>query len=203
MILYSIIALSGFFLNPALHRIMPVFWAKITATAVTLAVMSPFLKALIGWETVLPAFILNKASQIFCRLGFAPSKTGGGNPGESSAACSDYDRQIETVKHFFISNSKMAFLYHKLWNEKRSNRLPLLILTTIRLLILAAFIYTAGNQFLTPDPKIILPLTLITVLLLSQSRWLLNQYLKIETQFLENLKGDKNHPDSDSHSEKE
>lgn len=203
MILYSIIALSGFFLNPALHRIMPAFWAKIAATAVTLAVMSPFLKALIGWETVLPAFILNKASQIFCRLGFAPSKNGSGNPGESSAACSDYDRQIETVKHFFISNSKMAFLYHKLWNEKRSNRLPLLILTTIRLLILAAFIYTAGNQFLTPDPKIILPLTLITVLLLSQSRWLLNQYLKIETQFLENLKGDKNHPDSDSHSEKE
>ena len=203
MILYSILALSGYFLNPALHRVMPDFWGKITATVVTLAVMSPFLKALIGWETVLPAFILNKTSQLFCRLGLKSSNTSNENTDKEMPACTDYDRQIETVKHFFISNSKVALLYHKLWNEKRSNRLPLLILTTVRLLILAAFIYSAAYQLLTPDPKIILPLTIAVVLLLSQSQWLLHQYLKIETQFLENLKGDKSHSETENSPDKE
>ena len=203
MILYSILALSGYFLNPALHRVMPDFWSKITATVVTLAVMSPFLKALIGWETVLPAFILNKTFQLFCRLGLKSSNTSNENTDKEMPACTDYDRQIETVKHFFISNSKVALLYHKLWNEKRSNRLPLLILTTVRLLILAAFIYSAAYQLLTPDPKIILPLTIAVVLLLSQSQWLLHQYLKIETQFLENLKGDKSHSETENSPDKE
>lgn len=190
MILYSMIALSGYFLNPRVHQLMPDFWARIFVTLLTLAAMSPFLKALIGWETVLPAFILNKTSQIFCRLGFG-SKSDKTDKTTQTAQCGEYDQHIETVKHFFISNNKVAALYQKLWNEKKSNRLPLLILTMVRLLILAAFIYSAAYQFLTTNPRIILPLTLFIVLLLSQSRWLLNQYLKIETQFLENLKGDK------------
>ena len=182
---------------------MPDFWSKITATVVTLAVMSPFLKALIGWETVLPAFILNNTLQLLCRLVLTFSNSSNENSDIEMPACTDYDRQIETVKHFFISNSKVALLYHKLWNEKRSNRLPLLILTTVRLLILAAFIYSAAYQLLTPDPKIILPLTIAVVLLLSQSQWLLHQYLKIETQFLENLKGDKSHSETENSPDKE
>jgi len=46
------------------------------------------------------------------------------------------------------------------------------------------------HQFLTENPKVIFVLLLASVLLISRSKWLLEQYIKIENQFLDNLQGE-------------
>lgn len=202
MILYSIIALANYYLNPLIHRFLPDFWARVSVTLITLAVMSPFLKALIGWETVLPGFIHGKATNIICRLGNW-FKSDPQHPSvlrsieDKALSCLVGEDHIESVKNFFISNNKVAMLYHKLWTEKRSNRLPLLILTSLRLLILSLFIFYVVRTFLTANSKVTAFLVVFTIFLLSQSRWLLNQYMKIENQFLDNLHGDKPHQEHD------
>ena len=66
-----------------------------------------------------------------------------------------------------------------------------MVLTSFRLLIIAFFIVTVVHQFLTENPKVTLLLLVGSVLLLSRSKWLFNQYMKIENQFLNNLNGTK------------
>ena len=51
------------------------------------------------------------------------------------------------------------------------------------------FIVMAIHQFLTENPKVTLLMCLFSIFVLFQSRWLINQYMKIESQFLNNLKG--------------
>ena len=96
----------------------------------------------------------------------------------------------ERVKNLFISNNRIARISAVLWYSRKSNRIPLLILTSFRLLVVAFFIVTAVHQFLTENPKVILILLISSILLIMQSKWLLNQYLKMENQFLDNLKGE-------------
>ena len=96
----------------------------------------------------------------------------------------------EMVKELFISNGRIARISAVLWYSRKSNRIPLLILTSFRLLVVAFFIVTAVHQFLTENPKVILILLIASILLIMQSKWLLNQYLKMENQFLDNLKGE-------------
>ena len=86
---------------------------------------------------------------------------------------------------------------------KKANRLPLIILTSFRILVSAFFIVTVVHTFLSENPKITLILLILTILSVSRSRWLLDQYLKIETQFLNNLKGRntaENTPEENTHS---
>ena len=99
----------------------------------------------------------------------------------------------ENEKDFFISNNRIAALYYKLWKARRINRLPLIVLTSFRLILVAFFIVTVVHQFLTEDTRVTLLLAVLSIFLLSQSRWLLSQYMKIESQFLENLNGYKHH----------
>ena len=51
------------------------------------------------------------------------------------------------------------------------------------------FIITVFHTFLTEDARISLLLLLVSVIVLAQSKWLLTQYMKIEAQFLANLRG--------------
>ena len=95
----------------------------------------------------------------------------------------------EALKHFSISNDQVANAYCKLWKAKKTNRLPLLLLTSFRMLIVCFFIMTVVHHFLTENTKVILLLVIISIVLLSQSKWLLSQYMKMENQFLNNLKG--------------
>ena len=101
--------------------------------------------------------------------------------------------EVENEKDFFISNNKIAALYYKLWKARRINRLPLIVLTSFRLILVAFFIVTVVHQFLTEDTRVTLLLAVLSIFLLSQSRWLLSQYMKIESQFLENLNVYKHH----------
>ena len=72
---------------------------------------------------------------------------------------------------------------------KKANRLPLIVLTSFRILVSSFFIVTVVHKFLTENPKVTFLLLLLTIFSVSRSRWLLDQYLKIEAQFLSNLKG--------------
>ena len=201
MILYTIIGLSGYVVKPFVNNIFSGFPARLIVTVITFALMSPFLKALIGWEAILPSLLKDKLASAFCRM--LPVK-------DKDSVKTSITRKIEekigfcnvaeeqgSNKNFFISNNKVANLYHKLWMAKKINRLPLMVLTSFRLLIIAFFIVTVVHQFLTENPKVTLLLLAGSVLLLSQSKWLFNQYMKIENQFLNNLNGQKKHPETE------
>ena len=89
-----------------------------------------------------------------------------------------------------ISKDKISQIYTQLWFTNKSNRPSLLILTSIRLLFVSFFIVTAVHMFLTENPKFIFLMLLLSVWLLTHSKWLLKQYIKIENRFLDNLHGD-------------
>ena len=103
----------------------------------------------------------------------------------------------ESLKSFFVSNAQAAKIYYQLWRSKKANRLPLIVLTSFRLLVVAFFIVTVVHQFLTENQKVTLILLVASVALISRSKWLLSQYLKMEAQFLDNLKGSAPEKDDD------
>ena len=96
-----------------------------------------------------------------------------------------------TVKNLLVgTEDRITRIYNDLWSANKSNHLPLLTLVSFRLLVMSFFIVTAAHQFLTENPKFIFLMLLATIFLITRSKWLLNQYLKIENQFLDNLKGE-------------
>lgn len=197
MILYTIIILSANFIRPVVQALLPNLGGRIVTTAVTLIMMAPFLKALIGWEAILPRFLTRAVKKSFCLLRRGKTAEEAEKGGvvkkleEHFDFCSGWSESAENVRNFFISNSILAKIYYKLWMAKKSNRLPLILMTSFRLLVISFFIVTVVHQFLTENYKVTLLLLAGTVLLLAQSRWLLNQYMKMEAQFLANLRGRK------------
>lgn len=197
MILFTIIGLSAYFVKPFIHSLMPNLVARITVTAITLLFMSPFLKAMIGWETVLPIFAREKFADILCKFsrrknaeGEEPQKSIINKIEEKFGLCSLYDQALNE-KNFFISNHNVAAVYYKLWTAKKLNRLPLMMMTSFRLIMVLFILSTVVHQFLTENTKVTWGLVIISIMVLSQSRWLFNQYMKIENQFLQNLRGEK------------
>ena len=193
IILFAIIGFSTHFIRPYIRPILPDILCRIFMTLLTFALMSPFLKALIGWELVLPTFF-NSFINIFIgrfRRHTTRKKTiiEKNNNQPSLVSENKISANIENIKSIFISNASIAKIYYQLWRAKKSNRLPLIVMTSFRLLVLSFFIVTVVYQFLTENPKVILIFLIVTVALLSRSRWLLSQYLKIERQFLSNLHG--------------
>lgn len=198
MILFTIMGLSNLFIKPFIHGILPNLAARITVTAVTLLIMSPFLKAMIGWETILPIFVREKVAEVFCVFSRKDEKEKKHNSiiskmEEKLGLCSIYDQAL-AEKNFFISNHSAAAVYYKLWTAKKINRLPLMLMTSFRLIMVLFIISTVVHQFLTENTKVTWALVIISIMVLSQSRWLFNQYMKIENQFLSNLRGEDEKP---------
>ena len=189
MINYAVIGFANYFVRPWVHQYLPNMTARAVVTVITLLLMSPFLKALIGWETILPVVLaekmrpLSEMSQKLCRFSFCKSKVVQ-KVKDTLSVC-----ETENLKNLFISNNQVATVYYKLWKAKKANRLPLLFLTSFRMLIVCFFIMTVVHQFLTENNKVIFGLVIISLVMLSQSRWLFEQYMKIEKQFLDNLNG--------------
>lgn len=189
MINYAVIGFANYFVRPWVHQYLPNMTARAVVTVITLLLMSPFLKALIGWETILPVVLaekmrpLSEMSQKMCRFSFCKSKVVQ-KVKDTLSVC-----ETENLKNLFISNNQVATVYYKLWKAKKANRLPLLFLTSFRMLIVCFFIMTVVHQFLTENNKVIFGLVIISLVMLSQSRWLFEQYMKIEKQFLDNLNG--------------
>lgn len=202
VILYAIVILVNRIVRPYAMQFLPNVPMRISVTLVALLLMAPFLKALIGWDMIVPG-LFNK---LLVKLHLKTP------PLSAEEQCKDEDLPVnekcvpssqsliknvlqdnkETVKNLFVSNSRIAKIYAVLWYARKANRLPLLILTSFRLLLVAFFIVSTVHQFLTENPRVILLLLIGSVLLIMQSKWLLNQYLKIENQFLDNLKGEEN-----------
>ena len=88
-----------------------------------------------------------------------------------------YDQALNE-KNFFISNHNVAAVYYKLWTAKKLNRLPLMMMTSFRLIMVLFILSTVVHQFLTENTKVTWGLVIISIMVLSQSRWLFNQYLK-------------------------
>lgn len=194
MILFTIMGLSSLFIKPFIHGMLPNLAARICVTAITLLIMSPFLKAMIGWETILPIFVREKVAEALCFFSRREEKEKNhksivSKMEEKLGLCSIYDQAL-AEKNFFISNHSAAAVYYKLWTAKKINRLPLMLMTSFRLIMVLFIISTVVHQFLTENPKVTWALVIISIMVLSQSRWLFNQYMKIENQFLHNLRGE-------------
>lgn len=202
IILYSILAFS-IAIRPLIREIIPYrIVVNIFMTTFTFLLMAPFLKALIGWNIVTTKFIKDKLSWIFpkkqaeeielavkCAKDDATLEST--TQGENNI-CAKLDSKTIRLRNFFSGKTQISKIYYKLWMAKKANRLPLIILTSFRILVSAFFIVTVVHTFLSENPKLTLILLFLTILSVSRSRWLLDQYLKIETQFLNNLKGQKN-----------
>ena len=195
MILSTILGISKYFINPFVHEKLPDLPARLVVTAVTLIIMAPFLKALIGWETILPIYFKEKIAHIACKFARKHKreeiKRNLMQKLEEKYGFCHIHNGIEGAKNFFVSNQKIAALYFKLWNAKKLNRLPLMVLTSFRLLVVVFFIVITIHQFLTDNPKVTMLMLMFSIVVLFQSKWLFNQYMKIEKQFLANLSGRK------------
>ena len=97
------------------------------------------------------------------------------------------DTETSGFHNFLLGKSQASKIYYKLWKTKKTNRLPLIILTSFRILVSSFFIVTVIHQFLSENAKLTMALLLITIFFVFKSRWVLEQYLKIEQQFLHNL----------------
>ncbi|MBR7159131.1 MAG: cation:proton antiporter [Alphaproteobacteria bacterium] len=91
------------------------------------------------------------------------------------------------LRALLLSRNNMPELFFTLWLEKKTNRLPLIMLMSFRIVIAAFFVMVVVHQLLTIHSGVIIALVLLTLVVLSRSRWLFSQYMKIETQFLMNL----------------
>ena len=190
MINYTVLAIVNYFIKPFVHQYLPNMLARGTVTIIALLLMAPFLKALIGWETILPEYINEKISPLKNKINeIWTNKLHKNKVVQKVEETIHVCEHSEALKHFSISNDQVANAYCKLWKAKKANRLPLLFLTSFRMLIVCFFIMTVVHHFLTENTKVILVLVILSVILLSQSKWLLGQYMKMEQQFLSNLKG--------------
>ena len=194
-ILYSIIILATIF-RPYLREIIPYrIPANIILTSLTFLLMAPFLKALLGWNVITTKFIKENLSWLFSKKQTEEAEQAihcidtPQAPKQQENICTSHDEKSVRLRNFFSEQNHIAKIYYRLWMAKRANRLPLIMLTSFRILVCSFFIVTVVHKFLSENNKITLILLVLTIFFISRSKGLLDQYLKIETQFLKNLKG--------------
>ena len=197
IILYTIIIFANQSIRPLAAKWLPNVPMRILVTTIVLIIMAPFLKALIGWNMIVPEIIRDILVKMHLKKPETVEKICDEHtisekcmPTSKTMLNDILNENKERVKNLFISNSRIARISAVLWYSRKSNRIPLLILTSLRLLVVAFFIVTAVHLFLTENPKVILILLIGSIFLIMQSKWLLNQYLKMENQFLDNLNGE-------------
>ncbi len=84
-------------------------------------------------------------------------------------------------------NSDLARIYLTLWHKRISNRLPLIMCTVLRMLIIVMFIMVVINHLFTKDFYVTYALMGLIVAILYKSTWLSKKYKSMERQFLSNL----------------
>jgi len=197
LILYAIIALFSEVVRPFAVNYLPNIPMRIILTFAVLICMSPFLKGLIGWNLV----IIDSINHFLIKIHLKKPNTNelpiceDGQLNDCTPSSQSLFKNVlkdnkETLKNLLISNERIAKIYAVLWYARPVNRLPLLILTSFRLLLVMFFIMTAVHQFLTENTKVTFVLLIISIFTISRSQWLLDQYLKMEKQFLHNLNGE-------------
>ena len=194
LILYAVLAFFSQVVQP-LTRLC--FTKRIVLTLLVLVIMSPFLKGLTGRNMVLTEgfykFLIKiglKKTPIlpFCKEGENQNCT----PTSKSLFKGALTKNKDKIKTLLISDERVAKIYAVLWYARYANRLPLLILTSCKLFLVVFFILTALHRFLTKNTEVSFILLAVLLFMISRSGWLFRQYLKIEKQFLHNLKGKSN-----------
>lgn len=205
-ILTAIIVCVNLWIRPYALKWLPNILARLLTTAITLLLMSPFLKGLVGWNN-LPS---GKIKTFFDKITI-PEKIKELQPKIKLLRNNKTPNSGNIVKkHVFmmpqhlktvikentdsvkniISKDRISRIYTDLWFANKTNRVALLIFTSFRMLIVSFFIVTTVHLFLTENPKVIFLLLLATIWMIMRSKWLLNQYIKIESRFLDNLNGE-------------
>jgi hypothetical protein len=205
-ILTAIIVCVNLWIRPYALKWLPNILARLLTTIITLLLMSPFLKGLVGWNN-LPS---GKIKTFFDKITI-PEKIKELQPKIKLLRNNQTPNSENIVKkHVFmmpqhlktvikentdsvkniISKDRISRIYTDLWFANKTNRVALLIFTSFRMLIVSFFIVTTVHLFLTENPKVIFLLLLATIWMIMRSKWLLNQYIKIESRFLDNLNGE-------------
>ena len=194
LILYAIIGFFSQVVRPFITPYLPNILMRILITTAVLLSMSPFLKGLIGWNLV----VLDVIGKALVKLHLKKAPMQDYCEKQNQTECINTSHTLfkdtlknnrETLKNLLISNERISKIYTVLWHAKPANRLPLLILTSFRLILVMFFIMTAVHQFLTENVNVAFILLMATLVIITRSQWLLDQYLKIEKQFLHNLNG--------------
>ncbi len=186
MINYALIGFGKYLIKPVVYWLLPNIPARITVTFLTLLMMSPFLKALLGWETLLPQAFREKIPNVTVLKKILFSKL---THHQIVQKVEETISEKTNILNMFGFHDRLGKIYYRLWMEKKNNRPILILLTSFRLLIVCFFVMTVVHQFLTENPKVISVLVFLSVIVLTRSKWLFTQYNKIETQFFDNLNG--------------
>ena len=91
------------------------------------------------------------------------------------------------LKDLLFNKNSRPELISMLWFKRKSNRLPLMVLFSLRVLVAMIFILLVLFQFLPLHPLFLVFIALIIAATIHSNDWLLGQYLKIEASFLINL----------------
>lgn len=78
-------------------------------------------------------------------------------------------------------------LFTSLWLKKRANRLPLIVLSAVRVILTASIAMIPISVLFEINPAYLFILVIIAVLIAGKSSFLSTAYLRLETQFLRNL----------------
>lgn len=78
-------------------------------------------------------------------------------------------------------------LFTSLWLKKRANRLPLIVLSAIRIILIATIAMIPISVLFEINPAYLFIFIIIAVLIAGKSNFLSTAYLRLETQFLRNL----------------
>ena len=186
MINYALIGVGKYLIKPGVYLVLPNVPARIVVTGLTLMIMAPFLKALLGWETLLPQALREKVPNVSLVKEVLFSKY---LKHQLVQKMEETITEKTNLLNMFSFHDRLEKIYYRLWTEKKANRPILVLLTSFRVLIVCFFVMTVVHQFLTENPKVISVLVLLSVIILSRSKWLFIQYNKIETQFFDNLNG--------------
>lgn len=186
MINYALIGVGKYLIRPFIHLMLPNVAARVTVTLLTLVLMAPFLKALLGWESLLPEIIRDKFPKMFV---FKESLLSKWSRPQLVKKVKDTITEKKNLLNKLGFHNRIEKIYYRLWMEKTSNRPILVLLTSFRLITVCFFIMTVVHQFLTENPKVIFVLVVLSVIILSRSKWLFIQYSKMENQFFNNLNG--------------
>lgn len=91
------------------------------------------------------------------------------------------------LRNLLTPRDKVKKIYDTLWNRSVKKRLPLILMIGFRLIVAAMYIMIVINHFLTKNIYVTYIIVFILLLLMYRSQGLMNQYHRIEGQFLTNL----------------
>lgn len=106
------------------------------------------------------------------------------------------------LRNLLTPRDKVKKIYNTLWTRSVKKRLPLILMIAFRMIIAAMYIMIVINHFLTKNIYVTYIIVFILLFLMYRSQLLMDQYHKIEGQFLSNLYSRKDKEDPEEEEKK-